>query len=165
MSIAIRLYYPHDRNVYYGGEEVFGVVAIEGPLKDPEACIRIVFSGYAGTVLPQESNYDGDEKQVYFNIQQALYRGAIEIPKDESRTFPFKFVLPTQSEPNEGQPPVKYSKKKKELFAQAPHPIPPSAALSGAAPFPYSAHILYSLYVDIRGKCLGTIHRKDGAIT
>jgi hypothetical protein len=161
MNIEIKLYPHRDSNVYYAGEDVTGYLDLWGPFNNPETTVKLTFKG-SSEVIQQIKNRDLEDKQIFFQVYQDLYIGALDIPAKENRSFPFKFTLPEQTEPSWGAPKVKISKKK-NLYAQGPHPLPPSAALTGGFPHPWSAQVCYQLDVEIKGKRM-TTKRKSGVV-
>lgn len=166
MSFEINLYYPPGRNFYYGGEEVSGYLSVEGPLNDNRAIIKVTFTGYSEAILSLERENYPYEQTLFFNMPREVHRGPIKIANEETRSFPFKFVLPSQSEGNEGQPLPRRSKKRKEMYAQEPHPLPPSIAhVCDERPFPFSVHVLYTICAHVMRGQEGTSQRKFGAIT
>lgn len=165
MSIEIKIHHPRDSGVFYGGDDVTGFLEIKGPLNIPDATVKVHFKGCAN-VEQQSDSREGDDKQIFFQTLQELFRGVIDLQEDEIRTFPFKLLLPDYTEPSWGQPKVRYHgskgyRDKKVLFAQTPHPIPPSTAFSSTGRC--SAQILYSLYAEVRGK--RTMRWKAGHVT
>ena len=153
MSLTIKVVYPRNSRVYYGGDEVTGVLEIKGPLDISDGTVKILFRGYAETLLPVRNDTLID-RQIFFQTSQTIFQGAVNLKEDEIQTLYFKFLLPIETEPSWGQPSVKY-RKKKDLFAQGPHPIPPSAALSSRWTNYWTAQILYSLYAEVKGRRTG----------
>ena len=139
MSLSIKISYLRDSNVFYGGDEITGIVEIKGPLNLPNATVKIIFQGIA-----EVGSGDHRDRHRFFSTVHNFFRGAITLLGDETRTFPFKFVLPTHSERNVGQ-----ITDNGAVFAQSAHPIPPSAAMAGNYPYLWTAQVLYNLYADV----------------
>jgi hypothetical protein len=128
MTIILQYYHVREANVFYGGDEFSGYVECRGPLKIPDATVEVGLSGYSETVQPIR-NRTLDDKAIFFQTTKILFHGDLDIENGNSQTFPFTFQLPVETDPPGGNAKIKYSKK--ECYAKAPHPIPPSVALSG----------------------------------
>jgi hypothetical protein len=159
MSVVIHTYRLRESMIYCGGDEITGYLVVRGPFsRDTTVTVSLT-----GSCLTSHGSGDDivEDRQIFFYMSRELYRGVLDLKKDETRTFPFKLLVPEQTEPN-GQSTLKYSKKK-TVFAQGPHPIPPSAALWVLTQNSWSAYVQYHLSAEVK-------HRfdslwKQGAIT
>jgi hypothetical protein len=161
MYVAFKVFHLRDSKVFYGGDEVTGFLEVKGPLAIPDATVKITFRGIAKTEQ-QVRNRTMKDKQIFFQTNQELFKGAIDIEKDAIQTFPFKLLLPEQTAPSWGEPQIRYSGKK-EIFALAPHPIPPSTALSGNFMRPWAAQVYYELRAEVKGKL--ALRKTEGMVT
>jgi hypothetical protein len=163
MSLEIKTYPLRPSNVYYGGEEITGYLELHGPLDIPDATLKISFKGGSEAVQTIK-NRDLTDKQIFFQTTQDLFQGALVLQENEIRTFPYKFSLPDETEPQGGNAKVKIctSKRKKDFYEQGPHAIPPSCAFSGGFPHAWSALVFYRLDAEISGKRFK--RTKNGAI-
>jgi len=149
MSIEIRTYPLRTSNVYYGGEEVSGFLLVKGPLNIADATVKVTFRGGSEAVQVIR-NRELKDKQIFFSTTQVIFEGTLDLQQDNSQTIPFKFTLP-ETTAAWGQQKIKLSPKK-DLYAQEPHLLPPSLALSGGFPHGWSVHILYCLEAEVDGK-------------
>ncbi|KAF4637380.1 hypothetical protein G7Y89_g700 [Cudoniella acicularis] len=164
MALEIKIYHVRDTKVFYGGDEVSGHVELWGPAKHSELTVEINFQGFSET-MQIIKNHQYDDKAIFFQSSQPLFKGEVDIERGIMKIYPFKFQLPVETEPDGGNAKIKYNTSRRFPYAKGPHPLPPSCAFSGdIVGRPYKARVSYTLNASAVGKAF-VPRRKLGTIT
>lgn len=101
MSIKITVNLLPEIRVFHAGDQVSGLVIVNGPLKIPDAKVEIEFTGSSETSREIE-NHEHADKAYFFRFRQTLYVGGVDVEDGASRSWPFTFLLPEVTEPEGG---------------------------------------------------------------
>jgi hypothetical protein len=142
LPLEIKIHHVRDAKVFYGGDNVSGFVKVAGPLKIPNATVKIGFAGSSETEQ-QVKNSMFIDKAVFFQTA-ILFNGDVDIERGDTQRWPFTFELPVKTEPAWGNARITYSEDAN--YAMAAHPIPPSVAISKPR---WAAHVRYRLHAKL----------------
>jgi len=162
MSVTIKIQHVRESEVFYPGEEVAGLVEIRG-LTIPDSTINVRLSGRTTTEMRRDQYSRLGDTQTFFQIAQVLHQGKLKVTGDEVQEYTFKFTIPLQTEPSWGVSHIKPYKKRADVFAQTPHPVPFSVWLSGSFVSPWMAEVVYEIYAEAKGRRL--LRYQQGIIT
>jgi hypothetical protein len=142
LPLEIKIYHVRNAKVFYSGDNVSGFVEVRGPLKIPNAIVKIGFTGSSETEQQVGKSMFIDkavflQRTIHFNRDVDIERGA-------TQTWPFTFELLVKTEPASGNARITYSRDAN--YAMAAHPIPPSVAISKPQ---WAAHVRYRLHAKL----------------
>ncbi|MCJ1247615.1 hypothetical protein MMC30_004830 [Trapelia coarctata] len=154
MSLNIQVSHLRKTKVFHGGDTISGIVVATGPIKQASTIVEIKFKGTSQTLIKQQNGHNKTvyrDKAKFFRLTTVLHRGACNLEKDASESWPFTFQLPLLTEPKEGRNlGIIYSKTAGSPYAKAAHPLPPNIALSGTKHGKeYKAFISYEIRAEL----------------
>ncbi|KAH6663734.1 hypothetical protein B0J14DRAFT_706988 [Halenospora varia] len=164
MSVEIKIFHVRETHVFRGGDELSGFLELWGPVDHDQLTIEVTFCGESNTIQPVKQR-TLEDKAKFFDYSQLLFAGKVSIERGAVQQYPFKFQIPLETEPGDGNSKVKYfNSRGKEKFLRVPHLLPPSCAFRGTfINREYAASVSYTLRAAVVNKVF--VRRATGTIT